>query len=218
MTRNTTDQQGRPVVRAGTDSRGRPVYQTLGEPLRQGSDMDPVHVTREAYEQALAKSSAPAPAPGATHRRSLDTQTHAGLYALMVEAAASRAVAAMANRDLDQAELARAVAPRDAQKAAAFSQANRNYAQAFQTYATSYRQASEAIALADRNGFDVSAQMLLMGTMPADLRRAPGVAINWPGVDYRIRELGSRMQLDQSASYAEVSALGSQRPERQRGF
>lgn len=199
LTRDATDQNGRPVTQAGYDAQGRPVYKTIDAPSAK--------VNRGSYEDAISRASAPLPVHAGGNKLALDAQTHSGLYALMVDAAASRIVARQANVELDRAELARAVAPRDPARAGNFSRANREYAEAFQAYSASYRQVSEVLSIADRNGFDVSAQKTLMAVVPADLRMEAAAPIDWPGVHERVREMHSA----QTTAFADMPALAPRR-------
>jgi len=226
LTSNATDQHGNPIVKS-VDSQGNQTYRAVSKPValaedvqdvRPGTERNPTRISWEVYEQAIALASAERPLRTSRNdgARTLDPQTHAGLYALIVETAASRSVAKFANEDLDAKELARAVAPGDAQKKANFSLANRTYAQTYKAYDTSYRQAVQALAIAERNGFDVSSQRLLMGVIPPDIRRTTGAPIHWPGVDARIGELDSQVNEDREVSFRDISLLAQRDSSRTR--
>lgn len=219
LTSNATDQHGNPIVKS-VDAQGRQTYRAVSkasvpalandvQDVTPGTERNPTRISSEVYEQAIAQASSEYPLESTRHenRRTLDRQTHVGLYSLIVEAAASRSVAKFANEDLDAKELARAVAPGDAQKKANFSLANRTFAQSYKAYDNAYRQAVQALSIADRNGFDVSSQRLLMGVIPPDIRRTAGASIHWPGVDARIGELDAQVSEDRQVSFRDVSLL-----------
>lgn len=200
-TRKVTDQKGNPVVQTGTDAQGRPIYQSASS-----------LITQNAYTAAIQKASSPYPAvdtigPNGVHLRVLDKDSHVGLYSLMVETIANRALAKLAVNELDKTEVARAIAPNDPKRSADFSMANQTYTQLFNSYATSFQQTSQAIFIAKRNGFDVSSQELLMSVVPGDLRANINAPLHWPGVDDRIRVLGAKMNLDHTATYAELYSM-----------
>lgn len=193
LTRNLTDQNGNPVVKVGTDSRGQPVYESvLTTSFAMGMKM-PKRVSREVYTDAVSRASAEIPIPpvlpnGGTFR-ALEKEQHTGIYALMVASAVARSEAIRINKDLDVAELAKAVAPYDLKTVATFKAANDAYAKAFQIYVKAFQQVSVAIATAEKNQFEVASQRLLMAVVPGDLRFEPGTTIHWPGVDERLHAL-----------------------------
>jgi hypothetical protein len=218
--KKVTDENGNLVTRT-VDAQGRPVYQSLGAgiplPGTPGRAM-PQKITSETYREAIDRSASSMPYAARKSRegqqyKTLEPSTHRGLYGLMVDTVSARAIAKIANSDLDAADLARTVARNDPQKQAAFSAANLAYKNAFKAYAESHQQTHAALNVAERSGFDVSAQRLLMNLVPSDLRAQTGASIHWPGVDERIRELGSKMNLESKASM-ETLAIESQQATR----
>lgn len=232
LTRKVTDQNGHEVYQDGVDREGKPIYrpilsaeeaskaQSNVQVLQPGTQANPIQLSKEVYENAISRASAfsTSPFPGQTPStlRELDQQTHVSLYSMMVNTVAIRAIAKSSYFDLDRTELARAVSPNNPEKAAEFSAANKAYAQSFTAYSMAYRQTAQALAIADKTGFDVSAQKTLMAVVPGDLRREPGAPISWPGVDDRIRELAASSNLDQTASFAEISAQSQKTTARER--
>lgn len=218
-TRTPIDQNGQPVVQNGVDADGRPVYIPLasanpGSLLPKPGARPPANISQSAYNEAIRISSGFQPAPAqigidGQQWRALTDQVHVSLYNMMVDAVASRAVAKLANNDLDSAELARAVAPGDAKRVAEFTVANQAYANAFRAYSQSFQQANQALAIAERNGFNVSAQRVLMATIPGDLKQStPNVS--WPRLDDAIRAKALESQAGSTAmlaSYGETVAL-----------
>lgn len=191
LTSNVADRNGHVAIQVGTDRDGQPVYETiLTTPIRPGVKQLPQRITREVYDDAIARASAQTATPGATGKngetyRALNSQMQTNLYKLMVNSVVARATAVQANQDLDEAELARSISPYDSVAVAEFTKANETYANAFRLYADAYKQVSQAIATAEKNGFDISAQKLLMAVVPGNTRIAPGAVISWPGVNSR---------------------------------
>lgn len=180
-----------------------------GQGARPGTESNPTYITREVYENAITRVSSSQPIPATPNSRQMDPNTHSGLYALMLDTASSRAIAKLALNEMQSAELARAVTPGDVGKAANFSQAGRAYKLAFSAYDASFRQTSQAIAIAERNNFDVTSHRLMMGVMPSSIQRDAGATVNWPGMDQRISELSASQHVDGVVSLGDLSTMGS---------
>lgn len=147
-----------------------------------------------------------------SHSKPLPSDLHKNLADLMVEAAASRVIASRLLENLDTAELYNASAPNDQRRAAAVNAAGESYQTAFYTYATNHRNAWNVIDMASGRGFDVSAQRMVMGVMPADLRSKLGQSIDWPGVRQKVAQgsgspisMTNYSQLTQSAGASRES-------------
>lgn len=161
---------------------------------------------QDRYDQALVTSFNPQTKTGA---HVLPAATHANLADMMVTMAASRLVAAKAMRVMDEKELAAATSPRDTNAAAGFTTATRTYQSAFGSYAKSHHEVWNVIKLAQQKGYDVSAQRVVMETVPADLRSSPShPTTDWPGVKNRSDEMGDRFGL--LVNYRELGELGNQ--------
>lgn len=225
-TRRAVDQNGNPIERT-VDERGRVIYKPIvsrdsvgrmnvvNPLLPRPGDRIPSSITTETFNEALRIASGygsaqPGVGSNGQQWRALDSDVHNGIYTMMVDAVAHRQIAKLAVNDLNAAEVAMAVSQNPAtkyQKAADYTAANKAYIQAFQAYATSYQQVNSAINIAERNGFDVTAQRVLMATVPSDLKFDMPMVSSWPRVDDRVREIAVNVSQDRSLSLGEISSL-----------
>ncbi len=223
-TRTPTDQNGRPIVQTGIDAQGRPVYTPLSD-MQQGSALPrpgsriPAQISQATYDEAIRVASGYQVAPATLGSdgqewRAMDVQVHTALYSMMVETVALRAIARLALNDLNSADLARAVAPGDPRRVAEFAAVNQAYSQAFRAYAQSYQQVSQALGTAERNNFNVTAQRVLMATVPGDLKSNAGIQAHWPRVDDTIRAKSaeiSAVAAGNAVPYGDVVTVGKAR-------
>lgn len=153
-----------------------------------------VVLSRAAYEAAVARASAPAPDRPRSGWRQLDASTHQGLWSMALDLAAHRSVASAVGRDLDRAVLAHAVSPGDQALALRSREAKAAYAAVFSRYTQSYQSFWNVMQLAERSKFDVSAQRTVVSVIPDDVSQ-PVMALHWPGLEERIRQVHERSSL-----------------------
>jgi hypothetical protein len=162
---------------------------------RPGAFM-PSSIPAATYAEALTIAAAPSAVPaqtGADGRdwRALAPDAHTGLYGQMVDMVATRTIARIALDMADNAQMSFAVAD-DANKKAAqdnLKTANDNYRAAFDAYGLALRKVSATLVIAEKSGFDVQAQKLLLGGVPKDVRGVSSFNVVWPGVQDRITEI-----------------------------
>ncbi len=180
-------------------------YQTSMRGGRYGNE--PVQISRAVYDRYIQQASSPVPVTG-TNLRPLSAVTHQGLYRLMVDTVASRAVAREALDRVERMELENKVAPRNSVASLDYQRAQRDYNVAMREYSTNFASTWDVIRTAEQNGYEISAQRAMMSVMPGDMREPVAANLRWPGVEQKVAALQSRMMADDGvAEGASLSTL-----------
>lgn len=206
----------------GPDANSRPTSRAIGSgAIGSGGSYNPGGYSNysdsgpsnASYRDAVNRSAAPAagrPNPGL---RALDPDMHVAIYRLMIDTAATRAVASQALRDLDKAKLQQSINKRDPEVQARVEAARKLYDMQFRLYEGDYVQLRATLNQATVSKFDVSPQLTLFNSIPADLRIESIGPTNWPGVQERVAQIAGDSYGGRT-SLAEHGVLGQQ-PEAQ---
>lgn len=164
-------------------------YATSMRGGRYGNEQ--VQISRAAYEQYIQQAASPVPVQG-TNLRPLSTVVHQGLYRLMVDTVANRAVARAALDRVESMELESKVMQRGSPAALEYQRAQQDYATAMREYGNSFTSAWDVIRTAEKNGYEISAQRAAMSVVPGDMREPVVANLRWPGVEQKVAELTAR--------------------------
>lgn len=174
----------------------------------RGRYNEAVVVTRAALDQSVAASASPLPPQAADGLRTLEHETHQGIYRLMVDMVAYRSTAVAALHESERLQLAAQVDPAKARQAEAAARLSQ---EAFQGYQGAFRKVWDVVAMADRAGYDVWHQRLSLSAVPPDLRTPVQANLRWPGVENRSIEVAQSLVAVRSAQAAEIDGQAAAR-------